>query len=178
MMRPLVMDFPDDVAARTVVDEYMFGPAFLVAPVTEYKARHRPVYLPSRTTWYDFWTGAALSGGQTINAPAPYDSLPLFVRAGSIIPFGPELQYTDEKPADPITLYVYAGADGSFTLWDVDGGGVRFRMTPPFETPSQRHTAFAADGRSLFGWDDEASWFWMLDLGKLRGQLAEVGLGW
>ncbi len=122
MMRPLVMDFPNDPKAREIVDEYMFGPAFLAAPVTTYKARSRYVYLPPTTgDWYDFWTGANTPGGQTIDAPAPYDSMPLYVRAGSIIPFGPELQYTGEKPADPITLYVYAGADGAFTLYEDDG---------------------------------------------------------
>ncbi len=121
MMRPLVMDFPKDTTARKVMDQYMFGPALLVAPVTKYKARRRAVYLPRTTAWYDFWTGAAQAGGQTINAPAPYDSMPLYVKAGSIIPFGPELQHTGEKPANPITLYVYAGADGAFTLYEDDG---------------------------------------------------------
>jgi alpha-D-xyloside xylohydrolase len=120
-IRPLAVDFTDDTTARDLADEYMFGPAFLVNPVTHYQARSRSVYLPRAASWYDFWTGAALAGGKTIEAPAPYDSLPLYVRAGSIIPFGPELQYTQEKPADPITLYVYAGADGSFTLYEDDG---------------------------------------------------------
>jgi len=121
IMRPLVMDFRGDAKAREIGDEYMFGPAFLVSPVMTYKARQRQVYLPQAAGWYDFWTGAALSGGQTVDAPAPYDSLPLYIKAGSIIPFGPELQYTDEKPADPITLYVYAGADGAFTLYEDEG---------------------------------------------------------
>ena len=122
MMRPLVMDFQNDAAARRIVDEYMFGPAFLVSPVTTFQARNRSVYLPpANGDWYDFWTGAYTAGGQTIDAPAPYDSMPLFVRAGSIIPFGPEMQYTGEKPADPITLYVYEGADGAFTLYEDDG---------------------------------------------------------
>jgi alpha-D-xyloside xylohydrolase len=121
MMRPLVMDFPGDATARKVVDQYLFGPALLVAPVTEYKARRRSVYLPGTTRWYDFWTGVAQAGGQTIDAPAPYDSMPLYVRAGSIVPFGPELQYTAEKPANPITLFVYAGADGAVTLYEDDG---------------------------------------------------------
>jgi alpha-D-xyloside xylohydrolase len=93
----------------------------LVAPVTEYKARRRPVYLPGTMEWYDFWTGAVVAGGQTIDAPAPYDSMPLYARAGAIVPFGPELQYTGEKPANPITLYVYAGADGALTLYEDDG---------------------------------------------------------
>jgi alpha-D-xyloside xylohydrolase len=120
-LRPLVMDFPADAAARRVADQYLFGPAFLVSPVTEYKARRRPVLLPGGATWYDFWTGAAIAGGQTVDAPAPYDAMPLHVRAGSIVPFGPELQWTGEKPADPVTLFVYAGADGAFTLYEDDG---------------------------------------------------------
>jgi alpha-D-xyloside xylohydrolase len=122
MMRPLVMDFRNDVKARDITDEYLFGPAFLVAPVTTYEARTRPVYLPSTTGgWYDFWSGQWLAGAQTIDAPAPYDAIPIYMRAGSIIPTGPEIQYTGEKPADPITLHVYAGADGGFTLYEDDG---------------------------------------------------------
>ncbi len=122
MMRPFVMDFPQDTAAREIANEYMFGPAFLVAPVTAYQARSRSVYLPqSAGGWYDFWTGSLTAGGQNLDAPAPYDAMPLFVRAGSIIPFGPDLQYTGEKPEDPITFRVYAGADGAFTLYEDDG---------------------------------------------------------
>jgi alpha-D-xyloside xylohydrolase len=121
LMRALVMDFRDDLRARELIDEYMFGPAFLVSPVTTYKARQRPVYLPQAVLWYDFWTGAAKLAGQTIQAAAPYESLPVYVRAGSIVPCGPELQYTGEKPTDPITLYVYAGADGGFVLYEDEG---------------------------------------------------------
>ena len=122
MMRPLVMDFPDDSAARSLTDEYLFGPALLVAPVTTYQARSRAVYLPATPGgWFDFWTGAAIAGGQTIDAAAPYDALPLHVRAGAIVPFGPELQYVGEKPTDPVTLYVYTGANGAFTLYEDDG---------------------------------------------------------
>jgi len=121
-MRPFVMDFPQDATAREINNEYLFGPAFLVAPVTTYQARSRTVYLPqSDAGWYDFWTGVHSDGGQTLDAPAPFDSMPLFVRAGAIIPFGPEMQYTGEKPSDPITLCVYAGADGAFTLYEDDG---------------------------------------------------------
>lgn len=119
-MRPLVMDFPSDSTARNLKDEYMFGHAFLVAPVTSYKGRSREVYLPPGTVWYDFWTGRSVSPGSQ-EVSAPYDSIPLYVRAGSIIPFGPEIQYIGEKPQDPITLYVYAGADGDFTLYEDDG---------------------------------------------------------
>ena len=91
----------------------MFGPALLVSPVTTYKARSRSVYLPGGTAWYDFWSGTVHKGGETIDAPAPYDSIPLYVRAGSILPFGPEIQYTTEKKPDPITLFIYQGADGA-----------------------------------------------------------------
>ncbi len=121
MMRPFVMDFPQDAAAREITDEYMFGPAFLVAPVTKYQARSRSVYLPAGAVWLDYWTGQPHPGGQTIDAPAPYDAMPLFVRAGSIIPFGPDVQYVGEKPAESIKLKVYAGADGKFTLYEDDG---------------------------------------------------------
>lgn len=121
MMRGLAMDFPRDPLATQVTDQYMFGPAFLVSPVTVYKARSRQVYLPKDSAWYDFWTGKNYAGGQTINAPAPFDQLPLFIRAGSIIPVGPDLQYTTEKPADPITLFVYTGANGRFNLYEDDG---------------------------------------------------------
>jgi alpha-D-xyloside xylohydrolase len=121
IMRALVMDFPADPRARDVRDEYMFGPALLVSPVTTYLARSRSVYLPGDGVWYDFATGAALRGGRVVEADAPLDSIPVYVRAGSIIPAGPDIQYVGEKPADPLTLYVYAGADGAFTLYEDDG---------------------------------------------------------
>jgi alpha-D-xyloside xylohydrolase len=119
-MRALVLDFPDDPRLRDVQDQFLLGPALLVSPVTEPGARSRRVVLPEGR-WYDFWTGAALEGGRTIEAPAPYESMPLHVRAGSILPFGPALQWTGEKPADPVRLVVYTGADGRFTLHEDDG---------------------------------------------------------
>jgi alpha-D-xyloside xylohydrolase len=121
IMRPLVMDFRADAKARDASDQYLFGPAFLVSPITTYKARSRAVYLPGATSWYDFWTGANVAGGQTVEVPAPYDAMPIHVKAGSIVPTGPEIAYTDEKPADPVVLWVYAGADGEFTLYEDDG---------------------------------------------------------
>ena len=121
IMRPLVMDFREDKRARDIADEYLFGPALLVNPVTTYLARSRPVYLPQAPAWYDFWTGKAWTGGQTIEAAAAYDSMPLYVKAGSLLPFGPALQHTGEKPADPITIYVFEGDDGAFTLYEDDG---------------------------------------------------------
>ena len=121
IVRPLVMDFRSDARARHVEDQYMFGQALMVSPVTVFQARSRDVYLPEGVAWYDFWTGQSIAGGQSIRAPAPYDALPLHVKAGAIVPFGPELQYTDERPADPITLYVYAGADGELVLYEDQG---------------------------------------------------------
>jgi alpha-D-xyloside xylohydrolase len=121
MMRGLVMDFPADRQAWNVADQYMFGPAFLVAPVTEYRARQRDVYLPAGALWYDFHSGRSTEGGRTIRADAPYERMPLFVRAGSIVPVGPAIQHTSEGQGAPVTLNVYTGADGSFTLYDDDG---------------------------------------------------------
>jgi alpha-D-xyloside xylohydrolase len=117
-MRALVMDFMKDEQALNIQDQYMFGPAFLVNPVTDYKATRRMVYLPQCAGWYDFWTGEFLKAGQTIYAAAPYESMPIYVKAGSIIPFGPDIQYAEEKPADPITIRLYTGADATFNLYE------------------------------------------------------------
>jgi alpha-D-xyloside xylohydrolase len=116
-MRPLVMDFRTDSRAQNVGDQFMYGPAFLVNPVTEPAATIRQLYLPE-TRWYDFWTGAAVEGGRTINAAAPLDRLPLYIRAGSILPLGPEEEWSTQKPADPIELRIYRGANADFTLYE------------------------------------------------------------
>jgi len=121
IMRGLAMDFEADRKGWNIDDEYMFGPAFLVAPVSEFKARARSVYLPAGADWYDFATGAWLKGGQTITAAAPRERMPLFVRAGSIVPTGPAVQYTSEQPDGPLVLQVFTGADGSFALYQDDG---------------------------------------------------------
>ena len=121
MMRGLVMDFPHDEKARNIKDQYMFGPSFLVAPVTVYKARERQVYLPAGAEWYDFYTGQRHQGGATVRVAAPRDQMPLFVKAGSVVTTGPVTQYVDEKPDAPIVVHVYAGANGSATLYEDDG---------------------------------------------------------
>ncbi len=121
IMRGLAMDFPGDAKVRDINDEYLFGPAFLVAPVSQFKATSRAVYLPSGTSWLDFHTGKRYEGGQTIQADAPLPRMPLFVRAGSIVPTGPVLQYVDEQPNAPLTVVVYTGADGTFSLYEDDG---------------------------------------------------------
>src|SRR5215469_2269221 len=117
LMRPLVMDWRNDLEAQNTGDEYLFGPAILVSPVTTQGATSRRVYLP-RTTWYDFWTGAKVEGGKHIEVDAPLSKLPLYVRAGSIIPMGPTMEWSTEKPADPIEIRIYPGADGDFTLYE------------------------------------------------------------
>jgi len=121
IMRPMVMDFGSDKAVKNIGDQYMFGPSLLVAPVYKYKARTRNVYFPSSCGWYDFYSGIYILGGHQVKVDAPFEQIPLFVREGSIIPFGPEIQFTGEKPADPITLYVYTGRNCGFTLYEDEG---------------------------------------------------------
>ena len=120
IMRALVMDFAGDKKTWGIGDEYMFGPAFLVAPMTEYKARSRKVYLPAGT-WYDFYSGRSVRGGQAITSAAPYERMPIFVRAGAIVPTGPTIQRTGNNSDKPVTLNVYTGADGNFSLYEDDG---------------------------------------------------------
>ncbi len=119
-MRALFMDFPNDPNVTDLRDEYMFGPAFLVAPVTDQGATTRMVYLPTGTDWYNYWTNERVHGGQTIKVDAPIDALPLFVRAGSIVPVGEPVLSTNEKQ-NLAKVVVYPGADVDFTLYDDDG---------------------------------------------------------
>jgi len=125
VMRPLVMDFRMDKNVFNISDQYLFGPAIMVNPVTKSGAGSRAVYLPVGADWIDFWTGRKYSGGQTVAAAAPIQTLPLFVRAGSIIPYGPEIEYATEK-SDPIELRVYRGANGAFTLYEDEGDNYNY----------------------------------------------------
>lgn len=118
IMRALIMDFKDDSKVYNIGDQYMFGPSLLVCPVYEYKAQDRNVYLPASNGWYELYSGKYYQGGQEIQAHAPFDKIPVFVKEGSIIPYGPEIQYTTEKPADPLTLFIYTGNDASFDLYE------------------------------------------------------------
>jgi alpha-D-xyloside xylohydrolase len=122
MMRPLVMDFRGDTIALNQQFEYMFGTAFLVTPVTEPSVREWNVYLPESNAWYDFWTGKRFDGGQTTDVAAPLDRIPLMVRAGSIIPMGPFIQYSTER-SDPVEIRIYPGANGEFTLYEDENDG-------------------------------------------------------
>jgi alpha-D-xyloside xylohydrolase len=121
IQRPLVMDWRADPYVRDIGDQFLFGPSILVSPILEPQASGRTLYLPDSPAWYDFWTGASQTGGRQIHADAPLDRIPLYVRAGSILPLGPEIQYADEKPDEPIELRIYRGADGNFALYQDSG---------------------------------------------------------
>ena len=123
MIRGLFMDFSHDDRVINIGDQYMFGPWLMVCPVTEYKARTRKVYLPSDTGWYDFYTGRYYEGGRVISADAPYEKMPLMIKAGAVLPLGQDMMYTGEKPDTLISLYVFEGADGSFDLYGDEGNG-------------------------------------------------------
>ncbi len=152
IMRALVMDFGSDRKVVKMSNEYMFGPSILVAPVTSYRARSRNVYLPSGSGWYDFYTGEHYRGGESFEGDAPLGRIPLYVREGSIIPSGPEIQYAGESTDGDIILHVYDGCDGSFTLYE-DGN----------ESNDYRKGVFAEID---FTWDQTSR---TLTIGKRRG---------
>lgn len=144
MMRPMVMDFRNDAVATGKSYEYMFGRSLLVAPVVEPGVTEWNIYLPKTTTWYDFWTGKKFQGGQTITTGATQDKIPLFVRAGSIVPMGKYLQYTSEKIMDTLEIRIYAGANGNFTLYNDEGDNYNYEkgkyITIPFIWNDQTQT--------------------------------------
>ncbi len=121
LMRALVMDFNGDRNVENIGNQWMFGPALMACPVGYYKARNRSVYFPEQNGWYNLYTNEFIEGGQTLVVDAPYEQIPVFVREGAIIPFGPEMEWSDEKPAELINLYVYAGQNGSFQLYEDEG---------------------------------------------------------
>lgn len=161
IMRPLVMDFGSDLEAVNTGSEYMFGPSILVCPVTEYKARSRKVYLPEWAQWYDFYSCKLISeGGENLNAPAPYGRLPLYIKAGSIIPetsFGQWIQTASEALEVPLAIHVYEGADGHFTLYEDDGTSYGY----------ERGECSFID----FGWDDNSK---SLTISKRRGSFPSM----
>jgi alpha-D-xyloside xylohydrolase len=120
LMRALPLEFSSDPRARTVSDEFLFGPALLINPISTEGARETTVYLPAGSDWIDFWSGKRVSGGQNITAEAPLDRIPIYAKAGSIVVFGPNAQSASAKP-DPIDLRIYTGADGDFTFYEDAG---------------------------------------------------------
>jgi alpha-D-xyloside xylohydrolase len=127
IQRPLVMDWRTDSKTWNLGDEFMFGPAILVNPVLKANATKRSVYLPAAAAWYDFWTGKPQSGGQEIEADAPLERMPLFVRAGSILPLGPQIEYAAQDRNGPIELRIYRGANGKFDLYEDAGDGYEYQ---------------------------------------------------
>ncbi len=154
VQRPLVMDFREDPATWEIGDQFMFGPGLLVSPVLIEHATSRSVYLPLGTGWYDFWSGERTAGGATVTVPAPLDRIPLSVRAGSILPLGPVIEYAGQA-ADPIELRVYPGADGDFTFYEDEGDGYGYEQ--------------GAHATISMHWDDSAR---TLTLGARQGSYA------
>jgi alpha-D-xyloside xylohydrolase len=152
-MRALIMDFPEDVRVRNIGDQFLFGSSLLVNPVTEEGATTRHLYLP-KTKWLDFWTGETQNGGGYVDAPAPLSSMPLYVRAGSIVPLGPELQYSTEKAADPLELRIYPGADGDYLLYEDENDNYNYEKgayaTIPLHWNDQSGTLSIGDRRGRF----------------------------
>lgn len=165
MSRLLAFDFPHDSRALDVKDEFMFGPAFLVCPVTrpmyydkgsvelQGTSKTRSVYLPKGAEWTDFWTGKHYAGGQDIEAAAPLDKLPLFVRCGSIVPMGPVVQHTGELPGKELTIRVYPGRDAAFELYEDAGDS--------YDYEHGRYSTIRME------WDDSRR---MLTLGERQGE--------
>jgi alpha-D-xyloside xylohydrolase len=167
IMRALSFDFRKDEKVYQISDEYMFGPAFLVNPVTEQlysganatKGKNtREVYLPKAANWYDFWTGKQFNGGVTFAASAPLNTIPLYIKAGSIVPMGPFMEYATERPADNIELRIYAGADGQFKLYEDENDSYQYEKG-----------AFAT---ILFTWNDQQKELTISNTkGKFNGML-------
>ncbi len=174
MMRALVMDFAEDKNALDINNEYMFGKSFLVCPVTEpmyvktkkdenkyvdpvedfSKVKSTSVYLPAGTQWFDFWTGKSFKGGQTIEKETPISIMPLYVKAGSIVPWGPEVQYASEKKADDMEIRIFPRADGEFTLYEDEGDNYNYEKgkyaTITFSWNDSQKTLSISDRQGAF----------------------------
>jgi alpha-D-xyloside xylohydrolase len=153
MMRPLVMDFREDANVLGIQDQYLFGPALMVIPVSKAGATNRSVYLPRGTVWTDFWTGKSFPGGRTIRTASPIETTPLFVRAGAIICYGPAIEYATQAN-DPIELRVYQGANGNFTLYEDEGDNYNYEKgayaTIPISWSEATHTLQIGKRRGTF----------------------------
>lgn len=173
MMRALVMDFPKDKAALDINDQFMFGKALLVSPVTKpmyikplvngkdtsfledfSSVKSKDTYLPEGTTWYDFWSGEKITGGKIVSKETPIDLIPLYVKAGSIIPFGPDVQFASEKPWDDLEIYVYPGANGNFVLYEDEKDSYNyekgFYSTITFSWDDSKKTLTIGDRKGSF----------------------------
>ena len=140
MLRSLSFDFANDINVFKIDDQYMFGPAIMVCPVVIEGARERDVYLPECSGWYDYWTGSFYEGGKYVTTDAPKEKLPLFIKTGSIIFEGDNIEYTDQKPLDPLYVHVYSGDDARMTLYEDEGDTYRYET--------------GAYTEIVFSWDD------------------------
>lgn len=127
LMRALVLEYQDDVNVYDIADQYLFGSSMLICPVTTKGAQTRVVYLP-KGIWYDYWTGKKIEGGQHLNVLTPLDQMPIFIKAGAIIPRQEVVQYVGEKKIDHITLDIYPHGDSEFTLYDDDGKSMEYQQ--------------------------------------------------
>ncbi|MEO6852131.1 MAG: TIM-barrel domain-containing protein, partial [Mucilaginibacter sp.] len=155
LMRPLVMDFKNDTTAIKQPFEYMFGKSFLVAPVTEPNITEWSVYLPKATAWYDLWTGKRFEGGQTVKAAAPLDKVPVFVKAGSIVPMSKLAQSTAAITKYTLEIRIFKGADGEFKLYEDEGDGYNYEKGKYTIIP--------------FKWNEKSQ---LLTIGALKGAYA------
>jgi alpha-D-xyloside xylohydrolase len=182
IMRSLAFDFKDDPKINSIPDQYMFGPAFLVNPVTERmysnnknitEIKTREVYLPKSSDWFNFWTGETLAGGQVIDSPAPIETLPLYVKAGSIVPMGPFLQYATEKPADPLEIRLYPGADASFILYEDENDSYNYEKglfsTISFNWDDAKHRLIIGERKGNFPGMVERRIFQIVIVNKNKG---------
>lgn len=171
-LRALFMDFNEDQKVHTISNQYMFGKAFLVTPVTRNmyvfsdkeqwkdpyedfsKTGTQDVYLPKGTKWFDFWTGEVLNGGQMVTKEVPIDIIPLYVRAGSIVPFGPKVQYSTEKKWNNLEIRIYPGADGEFVLYEDENDNYNYEKgaysTIKFTWDDANRTLNIADREGTF----------------------------
>ena len=125
-IRALMMDFPKDKKAINIDNQFMFGRSILVTPITDKGVKTQPVYLPAGSKWIDFWTGDNFEGGTTVDKASPIDILPLYIKAGSIIPWGPKVQFAEEKKWDNLEVRIYPGADADFTLYEDEGNSYNY----------------------------------------------------
>jgi len=171
-MRPLVMDFRNDVRAQNIGDQFMYGPALLVNPVTEPAATSRTLYLPE-AKWYDFWNGTSQGGGRMISSIAPLDRLPLYVRAGSILPLGPTMEWSTQKVEDPIELRIYRGADGDFTLYEDQNDTYNYEKgayaTIPLHWDDSKQTLTIGDRKGQFPGMLQSRTFQVVFVGENHG---------
>jgi alpha-D-xyloside xylohydrolase len=189
MMRALVMDFPKDKQALDINDQYMFGKSLLVCPVTKVmyskdtqedfsSVKTRELYLPKGTDWFDFWTGDKFTGGQIINKETPLDIIPLFVKAGSIIPFGPKVQYATEKKWDTLEIRVYEGVNGEYTLYEDENDNYNYEKgicsTITFSWNDAKKSLTIADRQGSFPGMLNERKFNIIKVGKARATGSDI----